>query len=985
MRLGASLLVIPSLASVALAAIGQAPCVSFSASSGSFPIVASGKAAPIITDPSDSPSVHRAVGDFVHDILAVTSTTPKAVNYTSAASIPKGSSPIIVGTIDTPLIKSIVATAKLNVTGITGQWESFVAQQVSNPIAGVSKAYVIIGSDRRGVIYGLYELSEQSGVSPWYWWADVPIQKHSSVYALQCQHGPPSVKFRGIFLNDEQPALQNWAQEKFTNGTGAPFNHLFYAKLFELLLRLRINYLWPAMWAGMFGVDDPLNQATAQYYGVVMGTSHQEPMMRSTPNEFNKFYPGQKWDWYSNKQNITQYFTEGAQRAKPYESLYTVGMRGSGDVPLSADTNVALLQDIIATQREILTSVFNGTDVSTIPQVWCLYKEVQNYYEQGMTVPDDVTLLWVDDNFGNIRRFPLPSERNRKGGAGVYYHIDYVGSPRDYKWIQSTQLTKMHEQMSTAYDRGADRIWILNVGDLKPSEMATEFFITYGYDTAKWNKDNINSFVTAWATREFALTTQKSALVADIVGNLTRFNARRKPELWNSTTYSLTDYREADNFIAGWKATYDASNSIYSGLSTAGKAAYFELVHHAVSASYNLAQLYVTAGKNNLFASQARISTNDLADSAEKLFEADYDLEHQYHTMLNGKWDHMMDQTHIGYYYWQQPMANTMPPVNRVHSRKEALPGPMRITIEGSHGAWPGDNPYQCDQGYNCPPPTLRTFDTYQPFKSRFIDISAGGPNSFSWTLTPSANWIVASKKSGSVTRSQPETRVEISVDWSKVSGSTAAGNVVIASKTESLQIFVNANKTAVPSGFHGFVEGDGAVSIEASHATSNTSVSGVAWSVLPAYGKTGDGIKPLPNTGNNNANYTVGSGPSAKYDFYTFNPVKSVTSYIGLSLNGFGNDRPLKFAVQIDDTTPQVVQYVPVVTADKTPTGWDGNDGWAANNIITNTTTHGTIGAGKHTLTLWMIEPAVVLEKFVVDTGGVRASYLGPPESIRV
>lgn len=331
MRFGASLLVIPSLASVALAAIGQAPCISFSASSGSFPIVASGKAAPIITDPSDSPSVHRAVGDFVHDILAVASTTPKAVNYTSAASIPKGSSPIIVGTIDTPLIKSIVATAKLNVTGLTGQWETFVAQQVSNPIAGVAKAYVIIGSDRRGVIYGLYELSEQFGVSPWYWWADVPIQKHSSIYALQCQHGPPSVKYRGIFLNDEQPALQSWAQEKFTNGTGQPFNHLFYAKLFELLLRLRINYLWPAMWGGMFGVDDPLNQATAQYYGVVMGTSHQEPMMRSTPNEFNKFYPNQKWDWYSNKQNITQYFTEGAQRAKPYESLYTVGMRGSGD------------------------------------------------------------------------------------------------------------------------------------------------------------------------------------------------------------------------------------------------------------------------------------------------------------------------------------------------------------------------------------------------------------------------------------------------------------------------------------------------------------------------------------------------------------------------------------------------------------------------------------------------------------------------------
>ncbi|KAG8921509.1 hypothetical protein FRC02_000187, partial [Tulasnella sp. 418] len=595
------------------AAIGHQQCVSFtSGANAGFPIVSGGNAAPIYISASDSPSVHRALKDFASDIGKVSGKTPQIFNTTSFAGLKPKSKPIIVGTVAS--LKPILGNSTADIIqGLEGKWETYTGKVVTNPLPGVPEAYVLIGSDRRGAIYGLYELSEQSGVSPWYWWADVPIQKHSSIFASACQHGPPSVKYRGIFINDEQPAIQNWAQEKFTNGTGQPFNHLFYENLFELLLRLRANYLWPAMWGAMFGVDDPLNQYTADYYGIVMGTSHQEPMMRSSPNEWYKFY-GSAWNWTTNSELINQYMKEGAQRAKPYESLFTMGMRGDGDLPLEDGTNIHILEDIIAHQRTILSEVYNTTDLSTIPQVWTLYKEVQKYYERGLKVPDDITLMWADDNWGNIRRFPLASERNRTGGAGIYYHYDYVGSPRNYKWIISTQLEKVYEQMSLAYTRGADRIWIVNVGDLKPYEYATEFFINLGYNATRWNQNTIRDFVTTWATREFNQPS-KSAVIADIIANTTRFNSRRKPELWGPTTYSLTDYRESDDWVGGWKATYDASTSIYNSLQNSGtKASYFQLVHHAVQASYNLANLYVTVGKNNLFASQARISTNDLAD-----------------------------------------------------------------------------------------------------------------------------------------------------------------------------------------------------------------------------------------------------------------------------------------------------------------------------------------------------------------------------------
>lgn len=318
----------------------------------------------------------------------------------------------------------------------------------------------------------MYSVSEQIGVSPWYYMADSPPQAHDSIYAqdVTAVQGSPSVRFRGFFINDEAPALTGYIMDKFPPGEYGPgYNSDFYHSVLELLLRLRANYLWPAMWNSMYNVDDPRNQPLADQYAIVMGSSHTEPMARAT-KEWNEFGDGD-WFWGTNNESIYDFFVEGAQRAQPYDTLYTMGMRGSHDTPISDDIETELLEDVVRSQREILAQIHGNETMmnpEALPQMWCLYKEVQGYYEAGMTVEDDITLLWADDNFGNNRRLPVGNETERSGGAGVYYHFDYVGDPRSYKWINTVQMAKTWEQMYLAYERQARTIWVVNVGDIKP-------------------------------------------------------------------------------------------------------------------------------------------------------------------------------------------------------------------------------------------------------------------------------------------------------------------------------------------------------------------------------------------------------------------------------------------------------------------------------------------------------------------------------------
>jgi hypothetical protein len=628
---------------------------------GAFAI-ASPEGATIYVDPGDDWLVNKAATLLQNDIEKVTGKKPVIVNNLSSA----GKNVIIIGTLEgSPTIKKLVSSKKINPNTIRGKWEASQLQVVANPLPGVQNALVISGSDKRGTAYGVFELSKQLGVSPWYWWADVPAKKKERVYVRKGMYtyNSPSVKYRGIFINDEAPAFSGWTKQKFGG-----VNHLVYEKMFELLLRLKANYLWPAMWGNAFNDDDTLNPVLANKWGIVMGTSHHEPMLRAQ-QEWKRYGRG-PWDYTKNDTVLRDFWRKGIQNMGNHESIVTIGMRGDGDMPMTQGTATTLLERIVADQRKIIEEV-TGKPASKTPQLWALYKEVQDYYDKGMRVPDDVTLLLCDDNWGNIRRLPKLSDKKRAGGYGIYYHFDYVGGPRNYKWINTNNISRVWEQMHLAYEYGVDRIWIVNVGDLKPMEMPISFFLDYAYNTGKWNQNNLRDFYTQWAAQQFGEAHAKE--IGDILRKYSQYASRRKPELLDDKTYSLSDYSEADRVLRQWKDLEQQAVKLNTSLPAEYKDAFFELVLHPVKAFTNLQEMYYDVAENKKLALINSPAANEFAEKAKQCYITDSLLSLEYNSIADGKWNHMMDQTHIGYTYWQQPPKNTMPAVKWV-SNKESMP-----------------------------------------------------------------------------------------------------------------------------------------------------------------------------------------------------------------------------------------------------------------------------------------------------------------------
>ena len=551
-----------------------------------------------------------------------------------------------------------MANGKLNDSDLKGKWESFVIATVENPAPGVKQALVIAGSDKRGTIYGIYELSEQLGVSPWYWWADVPPKHRKEAYVLPGRYasGEPVVKYRGIFINDEEPAFGPWAREQFGG-----INSKMYTHMFELILRMRGNYLWPAMWGKAFNEDDSLNPKLADEYGIVMGTSHHEPMIRAQQewhNHRSEMGNGE-WNYYTNEDGLKKFWADGVARNKDYESIVTIGMRGDGDEAMvkdgDMDANVKLLEKIVADQRSLIAKYMNP-DVTQVPQMWALYKEVMDYYEHGMRVPDDVTLLWCDDNWGNIRRLPTLAERKRSGGAGIYYHFDYVGGPRCYKWLNTNPLPKIWEQMNLAYEYDATRIWIVNVGDLKPMELPIEFFLRMAWNPKALSMEKVSEFTQKWAEREFG--PEHATEIADMVSRYGKQSAWRKPELLEPTTFSLVNYREAEQVSAAWNELVEQAVAVGASLSEEQQDAYFQLVLYPVKAMATVTDMYIAAGRNRLYAELGRVAANAEAEKVRVLFAQDQALSDYYNTELaDGKWNHMMSQTRIGIYQLARSIA----------------------------------------------------------------------------------------------------------------------------------------------------------------------------------------------------------------------------------------------------------------------------------------------------------------------------------------
>ncbi|HLO37541.1 MAG TPA: glycosyl hydrolase 115 family protein, partial [Lacibacter sp.] len=506
----------------------------------------------------------------------------------------------------------------------------------------------------RGTAFGVFEVSKQMGVSPWYWWADVPVQTKKEIYinANATISDAPKVKYRGIFINDEAPALSNWSKEKFGG-----FNSKFYAKVFELMLRLKSNYIWPAMWGNAFYDDDSLNIKVADEYGIVIGTSHHEPLMRAHA-EWARYGKKQKWNYDSTEAGLKEFWRDGMQRAWN-EKIVSVGMRGDGDEPMSRETATSLLERIVKDQREIIKHV-TGKPAEQTPQLWALYKEVQDYYDKGMRVPDDVTLLLCDDNWGNLRKLPKPNEKPRKGGYGIYYHFDYVGGPRNYKWLNTNPLPRIWEQMHLAYEHNVKDIWIVNVGDIKPMELPISFFLDYAWDPTKIDANDIQAYTVKWAAQQFG--TKHATAIAELLAKYAKYNGRRKPELLDDRTYSLF-YGEWENVVNDYNDLLNKAEEINSELAAEQKDAFFQLVLHPIKACANLNEMYYNVAMNKEAFKEKYESTVEYADRVKELYNKDSLITIEYHKLNNGKWNHMMSQTHIGYTYWQQPPFNKMPAV----------------------------------------------------------------------------------------------------------------------------------------------------------------------------------------------------------------------------------------------------------------------------------------------------------------------------------
>ena len=615
----------------------------------------------IYMDTNDCKGVSYAAHALLKDIKSVSGAT--ATLTSDAGFLKKADTArpaILVGTIaHSAAIDQLVKQKRINGNLLKGKREKFIITLIDGQL-------VIAGSDRRGTIYGIYELSQQMGISPWYDWADVPVEHHDSIFVNKGIYtdGEPAVRYRGIFLNDEAPCLTSWVKNTYGTDYG---DHRFYQRVFELVLRLRGNMMWPAMWGWAFYADDPENEKTADEMGVVMSTSHHEPMARNHQEYARNRKGWGPWNYQKNKANLQKFFREGIERMKGTEQIVTIGMRGDGDEAMSAEADTKLMTNIINDQRKIIADV-TGRKASETPQVWALYKEVLDYYDKGMKVPDDVTLLLCDDNWGNVRRVPNAKERKHKGGWGLYYHVDYVGAPRNSKMLNVTPVQNPWEQLTLAYENGIDRLWILNVGDLKPMEYPISQFMDMAWNPRKYDVNNITRHTRNWCAQQFGESQADEA--ARILNLICKYNGRCTPEMLDKNTYSLEngEWQEVVNQYLQLEA--DALRQ-YNSLPASYHDAYRQIILFPIELMSNLHQMYFAQAQNHALYKQGNPKANVWADECERLFKRDSLICDVYnHKMSGGKWNGMMTQKHIGYKSWNDDFEkDTCPELFRVTSK----------------------------------------------------------------------------------------------------------------------------------------------------------------------------------------------------------------------------------------------------------------------------------------------------------------------------
>ncbi|KAH6653806.1 hypothetical protein BKA67DRAFT_517523 [Truncatella angustata] len=944
------------------------------------------KGAAVFTDKNDFAGVSIAATNLAEDLGRVSSKDRSPmIECNSSITTSKFKTAIIVGTITgSDAIKALISAEQINVDKIRGKWESWSTCLVDNPVCvdGCDRALVIAGSDKRGAVYGIYTLSEQIGVSPWHWFADIPPKRHEEIYALPIEYSSrePSVKFRGIFINDEAPALTGWVLEKF-----GKYGKGFHEKVFELLLRLKANFMWPAMWPGYpnpgssFFVDDADNQRLADEYGIVISTSHHEPMQRAT-NEWFEDNPEGSWSWLDNKDKMTEFFQEGIKRAQGCESYFTMGMRGEYDKAMKTDDPASVVQDVLNTQRRLIKDIHGHEDA--VPQLLALYKEVQEYWDaERLEVPDDVTLLFADDNFSSIRRLPTVDEASRKGGAGIYYHFEYVGTPRSYKWINANSLGKVWHQLQEAHRRNARQIWVFNVGDIKPMEVPLSFAMQLAWDIDSISANSIPTYLDDLAQRSFGDT-----LAGDVASawyGYDRLMAIRRHEHIEADNFSLLHYEEADTIVARWDKLLGVVQSVFDmSVPEDYKPAFFELVLHPIKASAIYTSLRVNLARNQLWAEQRRNSANKAARKVLDLFDADFRLSEEYHSLLDGKWTHIMRQTHYGYKEtWHAPSRDMISGLCFVQGRQDSNPlvGQLGVAVEGHAGVRPGRCNEESDRTHPSrrdlvPGVTLGRLTPHGPDR-RWFEIYTRGSKSLNWKCQAPYEWVRPSQTSGRLVPGQDDQRIYITIEWDKIPAgfdeeilidirSTGGNYGPYGDDFEQVHISIANHSNDCTQGY---VEADGYISIPATNS------------------RTLDGYQILPHLGRTDAGAVTADSKTEDmlfltYDAYVFgNVVEPVLElHFNMTLD-LDPSNPMTYEFEVDGAAEKHRLVTSAERKGELPPGWYHavqDCVWKRRHALK------PMNRGLHEIRLHFKHSNMILENVILDLGGLKPSYLGPPSS---
>ena len=945
-----------------------------------FPLSAKTCAA-IMYDAVSEPSVvGTAVGLLASDIEKVTGRVP---SVSGNGSVPESCRyAVIAGTLGhSSLIDALVRERKIDVSSISGDWERYAVRLVEAPLKGVRRALVVVGSDRRGTAYGLLSLSRAIGVSPWYWWMDAPVEHRNSIYLSVNAYdaATPSVKYRGIFINDEDWGLLRWAKRNFEKELGN-IGPKTYEKVCELLLRLNANMLAPAMHeASTAFYQIPQNKEVADRYGIIITASHCEPLLLNTASEWQKDRYGD-WNYNTNSERIDSVLNARVVETSSYENAYVIALRGLHDRAMSGgeslDSRKATVQRALLNQRKILSDVL-GKDASEIPQFFTPYKEVLDVYNQGLELPDDVTIVWPDDNYGYMKRLSGPKEQLRSGRSGVYYHSSYLGRPHDYLWMNTTSPTLMYEELRKAYDSTADRYWLLNSGDIKSCEFAVDFFLSMAYDIDSFSYERAASYRSEWLCG--MLGGKNRDTYRSIFDEFYHQAFIRKPEFmgwgyqWTTdkhgnerntdTDFSFANYREAERRLEAYRKISSETEALMAQLPSSHIPCFYQSVYYPVKACELMSRMVLSGQKNRWYALQRRTAATAAADEAVRCHDSLRVITEGYNSLLGGKWNHVMTMGQgFAASYFKKPVLREV----------KLSPAPELGVMVENEGSLNGVSSYHL----------LPAFNGY--FRcAYFIDIFNRGKGQLSWTAETDKEWILLSRTSG---KTADEDRIMVSVDWNNVPvGDKIAGTVTIKDGSgvqENVLVSVFNPSSPTREDLNGiYVQHNGYVSIDAAGYHRKRENDAIRIIDIPNLGienkavQFGNPMMPKQNTRN-------GDVPCVEYDFYTFEqgsvdvytyvlPTFVLSADRGYSGHEATNIET-QYGVCIDDgpvmnPSTSSVEYAQI---------WYES---CLKNCRVNKTTLHINEPGRHSIRILCGDAGTVLQKIVLDFGGLKRSYLGP------